>query len=232
MGSKIRCLKCGDIIESKHVHDFRYCSCENIFIDGGNDYTRYGGAALEDGSAEFLLDGGKTLNVLDTGRKPFHGICGYTKINLARKRVEDPMYLDIDQMIPSKSYRVFGYNNGFTKLNTAEIKKSHGDMQLYKYLFKNDCSIGKQSFGTEESLIATPNCPILKLDGTAVCIGDLKDGEKVLSMKRLIYNKIPSECVSTLIFSFKYYAEQTYNIMFMHRGSYFCANGFFIGSLK
>ena len=40
---KIKCLKCGDIIESMHRHDFKWCSCKSVFIDGGDDYTRCGG---------------------------------------------------------------------------------------------------------------------------------------------------------------------------------------------
>ena len=43
MGSKLRCLRCKDVIESKFRHDFRRCKCGAIFIDGGNEYTRYGG---------------------------------------------------------------------------------------------------------------------------------------------------------------------------------------------
>lgn len=38
-----QCAKCGDIIESKHRHDFVSCSCDAIFIDGGHDYLRGGG---------------------------------------------------------------------------------------------------------------------------------------------------------------------------------------------
>lgn len=34
------CLKCGDHIESKHVHDFRYCKCKSVAVDGGFDYIR------------------------------------------------------------------------------------------------------------------------------------------------------------------------------------------------
>lgn len=37
-----KCAKCGDVIESKHRHDFRSCSCGAIFIDGGLDYQRCG----------------------------------------------------------------------------------------------------------------------------------------------------------------------------------------------
>ena len=37
---KIRCKRCGDIIESKSRHDLVYCKCERIAIDGGTDYSR------------------------------------------------------------------------------------------------------------------------------------------------------------------------------------------------
>jgi hypothetical protein len=42
-GSRIKCLKCGDIIQSMYKHDFVWCSCGNVFVDGGNDYFRFGG---------------------------------------------------------------------------------------------------------------------------------------------------------------------------------------------
>ena len=31
----IFCKKCLETIESKHVHDFKYCSCRAVGIDGG-----------------------------------------------------------------------------------------------------------------------------------------------------------------------------------------------------
>ena len=37
---KVKCLKCGDIIESVHRHDFVTCSCGNVSVDGGKDYLR------------------------------------------------------------------------------------------------------------------------------------------------------------------------------------------------
>jgi hypothetical protein len=39
----IRCKICDTKIESRHRHDFKYCSCGQTFIDGGTDYVRYGG---------------------------------------------------------------------------------------------------------------------------------------------------------------------------------------------
>lgn len=36
----IRCKKCGDIIESKTLHDFKFCSCGSCAVDGGREYLR------------------------------------------------------------------------------------------------------------------------------------------------------------------------------------------------
>ena len=38
--NKIQCKKCKDIIESKHVHDFKWCKCKSIAVDGGLEYLR------------------------------------------------------------------------------------------------------------------------------------------------------------------------------------------------
>lgn len=39
---KATCLLCGDVIQSLYRHDFKWCSCKNIFVDGGEDYFRFG----------------------------------------------------------------------------------------------------------------------------------------------------------------------------------------------
>lgn len=36
----IRCVHCGDVIESVHVHDLKWCSCKTVAVDGGHDYLR------------------------------------------------------------------------------------------------------------------------------------------------------------------------------------------------
>ena len=38
----IQCKHCGDIVESKSVHDFQMCSCQSVFVDGGHEYLRRG----------------------------------------------------------------------------------------------------------------------------------------------------------------------------------------------
>jgi hypothetical protein len=42
MAHKIKCLKCGDILESFAVHDLKSCRCGSVFIDGGGEYLRVG----------------------------------------------------------------------------------------------------------------------------------------------------------------------------------------------
>lgn len=38
--NKIRCKKCGDVIESVSVHDFKFCKCGAVAVDGGHEYLR------------------------------------------------------------------------------------------------------------------------------------------------------------------------------------------------
>ena len=40
--SRLHCLDCDAVIESKHRHDFVSCPCGNAFLDGGREYVRYG----------------------------------------------------------------------------------------------------------------------------------------------------------------------------------------------
>lgn len=38
--NKIRCKRCGDIIESKTAHDFKFCKCGVVAVDGGKENLR------------------------------------------------------------------------------------------------------------------------------------------------------------------------------------------------
>lgn len=38
--NKIKCRKCGSVIESTHRHDFVWCDCGAVAVDGGLDYLR------------------------------------------------------------------------------------------------------------------------------------------------------------------------------------------------
>lgn len=38
--NKIQCVHCGDIIESESVHDFKFCKCRAVSVDGGKSYLK------------------------------------------------------------------------------------------------------------------------------------------------------------------------------------------------
>lgn len=66
MGQKVKCLKCGDIIESTYRHDFVKCSCRSCFVDGGNDYCRIGG---DFDSMVYIDDDGNERPIFDKGKE-------------------------------------------------------------------------------------------------------------------------------------------------------------------
>ena len=39
----IKCKTCGELIESRHVHDFKWCSCGAVAVDGGLEYLKRAG---------------------------------------------------------------------------------------------------------------------------------------------------------------------------------------------
>lgn len=40
ISNKIKCKKCGNIIESKSTNDYKRCSCGTVAIDGGKNYLK------------------------------------------------------------------------------------------------------------------------------------------------------------------------------------------------
>lgn len=38
--NSVECLKCGDEVVSLHRHHFKSCSCGNVCVDGGTEYTK------------------------------------------------------------------------------------------------------------------------------------------------------------------------------------------------
>jgi hypothetical protein len=38
----LKCPKCEERIFSMYRHDFKACKCGSIFVDGGDDYFRFG----------------------------------------------------------------------------------------------------------------------------------------------------------------------------------------------
>jgi len=46
--NRIACLECLDVIESIHVHDFVWCRCGCVAVDGGRDYLKRVGSPWQD----------------------------------------------------------------------------------------------------------------------------------------------------------------------------------------
>lgn len=38
--NRIKCLKCNTIVESKYTHDFKWCKCKAVAVDGGKSYLK------------------------------------------------------------------------------------------------------------------------------------------------------------------------------------------------
>ena len=52
---KVYCFQCATTLTSTYRHHFVQCECPNkTFVDGGNDYCRYGGVNME---RMMVLDG-------------------------------------------------------------------------------------------------------------------------------------------------------------------------------
>jgi hypothetical protein len=47
MRNRVKCRKCGDIIESKTRHDYVTCKCGAVAVDGGSSYMRRTGSPAD-----------------------------------------------------------------------------------------------------------------------------------------------------------------------------------------
>ena len=43
----IKCKKCGEVIESVSLHDFKICPCGACAVDGGHEYLRRSAPSLD-----------------------------------------------------------------------------------------------------------------------------------------------------------------------------------------
>lgn len=40
--NQAKCLKCNEVVQSRHRHECKFCTCKNVMVDGGKDYIRRG----------------------------------------------------------------------------------------------------------------------------------------------------------------------------------------------
>ena len=64
ISNKIRCKRCGDVIESKSHYDLEKCSCGLCCVDGGKDYVR---------RVIRTTEGGKYADYCEASRAMPHG---------------------------------------------------------------------------------------------------------------------------------------------------------------
>ena len=55
--NELECKKCGDIIYSAYRHDFKYCKCGLVAVDGGTNYLR------RTGNTEDIVERSMHMNV-------------------------------------------------------------------------------------------------------------------------------------------------------------------------
>lgn len=60
------CARCGDVIESKHRHDFVTCKCGAISVDGGKAYLKR--AARWD--VDDVIERSETADIMGVGQAP------------------------------------------------------------------------------------------------------------------------------------------------------------------
>lgn len=63
--NEVECLKCGDIIFSRHTHDFATCSCGNVSVDGGLSYIHRSWKTQEFEERSLSTDRGKLHGVIE-----------------------------------------------------------------------------------------------------------------------------------------------------------------------
>lgn len=86
LSNQAKCRKCGDEPYSANRHDFKYCGCGSMAVDGGMDYIRRVGDVantyemsidLEDEVAKACLKNIKEM--VDSGRNELGILCGIAR---------------------------------------------------------------------------------------------------------------------------------------------------------
>lgn len=77
----IKCLKCGYVVWTEHIHDWRSCNCSGCYIDGGRECLRIGGA-------DFILGSYYPTTRVFMAKNQDTGIITHTEILSKKKREE------------------------------------------------------------------------------------------------------------------------------------------------
>lgn len=100
----IRCKKCDDVIESKHVHEFRWCKCGAVAVDGGLDYCKRVGYP---NNYEELSDSYEELSVTEGERDDQKRL----ECSFKLSHYEDMLTLALKEGFMPLSFRDYSANN-------------------------------------------------------------------------------------------------------------------------
>ncbi len=116
--NSIICNNCKDVIESKHRHDFVYCQCGKVSVDGGHDYRQISFDVRSNVIDNSIDDDGKH----ETRRKYLHWGKNYDVNMNALKKTE---WVTIENMTTDHIKAIL--DGGYTKYNP-----------FYEELFKEE----------------------------------------------------------------------------------------------
>lgn len=121
--NRIKCKKCGDIIESYNVHDFKWCSCKSVAVDGGREYLRRLGSSedYEELShhiqlAEIVTDGFEIVeNALSKKDLPYSDIhchvCGSDNVSIQKGNGEAIIGDDRIALVCHDCEKIYKFND-------------------------------------------------------------------------------------------------------------------------
>lgn len=119
------CMKCEDLIVSKHRHDFVSCKCGAIFVDGGQEYLRRGGELEQFADLSWSIPEVAYMECAEaaeeaeeTGRNKF-GIA-----NAVMRKLRDH-----DLIVASGEYRVLSHAS---HLDELLVMDGNGNINRYK----------------------------------------------------------------------------------------------------
>jgi hypothetical protein len=152
----ILCLRCGTLIVSWSVHDFKECSCGNCNIDGGTSYLKYGWVdkalvqlidikPLEVPTKEprvvFVTDALINITALENALDVCELITVNPKQSIVKNFILD---LDADRQYQKANYKFIAYGTNAVKLLKKlnipflHLKRKKVDKQIkecYNYIY-------------------------------------------------------------------------------------------------
>lgn len=93
--NSVTCLQCGEVLVSKHVHDYQVCSCpQATMVDGGDSYGRYGGKDLNLVQTNYLYSDAPHEQIREKISRGSRGKSGRGELKYILLKDIDDEYLD------------------------------------------------------------------------------------------------------------------------------------------